>query len=326
MDRWKPLGLLGVLAAAAALLYWSAAANATTPAAQIPAECVAVNPELTRCLVWVDLATPTPTATQPPTATLTPLPTATPTRTPTTAPTATPAPSPTATPKPGRKPSPCVNISGQQNVIIEDLDIDASRCSPGQHGIIVYQSSNVTVRNVKISGTQTGINVLESSSVHISDAELLNTQRQLVIFDKSSQSSVRQVSGTWTSGGWDGISAYNSQDILIEANTVSGSTFDWGCAIIADGPAPNMRVTIRGNTVRDYANCGIGVANGSGHLVEENHVENVSNVGIYVWDQYSPQGDCFGITVRDNTVVDDNPWWNAGNCGSVALTGNSWQN
>jgi hypothetical protein len=219
-------------------------------------------------------------------------------------------------------------IQGEHNRVIENLDIGP--CSG--HGVLVYQSSNITIRNVRIHGMQTGINVLESSGVHISDSEIWNTQRQLVIFDKSSQSSVRRVTGYWTAGGWDGLSAYQSREITIEANSVSGGSLDSGCGIIIDGPAPNSGVTIRGNTVRDFVNCGIGVANGSGHVIEGNRVSNcrprsdgLDPSCIYIWDQYTPFGDCANVVFRNNTVADNKPFWAADNCSGVTLAGNSWQ-
>lgn len=54
-----------------------------------------------------------------------------------------------------------------------------------------------------------------------------------------------------------------------------------------------------------------------------------SNVGIYVWNQY-PTKACSGHTVARNRVLwlradgVPNPYWNAGNCGTIAGSGNVW--
>jgi hypothetical protein len=299
MNFWKPLAL--VEAGAVALIIGLPAAANSTEYVLKPGESVVVRAAV--------IATPTATASA---------------RAPSSEPTA----APTSPSGGSRMSSPCLNISNQSNRVIENLDIGP--CNG--HGILVYQSQNITIRNVRIRGTQTGINVLESSGVHISDSEITNTERQLVIFDKSSSSSVRRVIGGWTSGGWDGLSAYVSQNITFEGNTVSGGSLDSGCGIIVDGPAPNSGITIRGNTVRDFVNCGIGIANGSNHLIESNQVSNcrslsngTENSCVYVWDQYSPEGDCHTIAFRNNNVVDNKPFWSGGNCSNLTLSGNSWQ-
>lgn len=74
------------------------------------------------------------------------------------------------------------------------------------------------------------------------------------------------------------------------------------------------------------------IAGGSGHRMDDNVVigqpRPSANVGAYVWNQSS--GACSGLTAANNRVRwlrvygASNPYWNAGDCGTTAGTGNVW--
>jgi parallel beta-helix repeat protein len=274
-------------------------------------------------------STPTPTATPTATATATVVPpTSTPTPVPPTA-TATPTPSTTRITNPNGD---C--LVAQSNTVYENLEIGPC----GGHGIMVFNQTNVTIRNVRITnvgnvnGNAAGITVQQSTNVHISDSVITDTARQLVIFNNSNGGSARRVNvgvfDSWPNKvGWDGLSSYSSDNILFEGNEIRGGDLSAGCAVIVDGNGGDDNI-IRNNTVSHMRNCGIAIADGFRNVIEGNHISNLKggggDVGIYVWEQYAPTS-CADNIVRNNTVVHYNPFWNAGNCARTVITGNSWQ-
>jgi parallel beta-helix repeat protein len=283
--------------------------------------------------------TPTPTSTSTPTATPTATATATATSTATATPTSTRTPVPptaTATPTPSTR---ITNPNGDclvalSNTVYENLEIGPC----GGHGIMVFNQTNVTIRNVRITnvgnvnGNAAGITVQQSTNVHISDSVITDTARQLVIFNNSNGGSVRRVNvgvfDSWPNKvGWDGLSSYSSDNILFEGNEIRGGDLSAGCAVIVDGNGGDDNI-IRNNTVSHMRNCGIAIADGFRNVIEGNHVSALKggggDVGIYVWEQYAPTS-CADNIVRNNTVVHYNPFWNAGNCARTVITGNSWQ-
>lgn len=230
---------------------------------------------------------------------------------------------------------PCLSISANGQ-LVENVDIGPC----GTHGISMDRRTGVTIRNVTIRDTgNAGVNIHRSTDVVVEDSDILNTYRQSIIYDKSTGGVARRNLAGWDDGGgWDGISVYNSSDVLVEQNEVYGGRFASGCGLIFDGrgqtvggvsydpPADN---TFQDNLVLDFDNCGIGVASGSGNLVHSNVLVDVGNgvngnVGIYVWDFYDTLS-CDGNSVIDNQVDHDNPFYNPGDCTNSMVSGNSWQ-
>jgi len=246
-------------------------------------------------------------------------------------PTSVPAtPVPTATPPPASNgalvATPCFDIINQSNKVYENLSIGP--CS-GRDGIMIRNSSNITIRNVRITGAMTGIEVDDSNNITIDGLVNMNPtggipNGQHVQFDGSRDSVVRNSFGT--GAGEDGFSAYQSSNILFENNEANNGTSGSGCAFIADDGAQS--ITFRNNRADGNVNCGIGIAAGSNHVVEDNYLSNCKptpsdNACLYVWNQNG--GSCSNIIVRRNTVNDSNPYWDGGNCSNIQLSGNSWQ-
>lgn len=277
------------------------------------------------------------TATKTPSATATRSP-ATATRVPATAtasattppPTATPTTAPVAAPVTISNPSgPCLVVDGKQNVTLQNLVIGPC----GGEGIVIRNSSNVTISNVTVSRAVANISILSSTDVSVTDSTLKDPQGpkprgQQVIIDKSSRVTIARNTATFSGDGYqeDGINAYMSDQVMIDSNSVTGGNSTTGCGIMVDMGSTN--VTIRNNTVRHQANCGIGVAAGYNHLVEGNNVADygfagTGKVGIYVWNQ-SPD-PCHDITVRGNTVGPSNAFWGGGgNCANLVVVNNIW--
>jgi parallel beta-helix repeat protein len=229
----------------------------------------------------------------------------------------------------------CYEVIGKANVVIENIDVGPC----GKHGILVYGSSNVTIRNVRVRDAETGILVLESSNVGVGVATITNTSKQLVVYDKSNGGRVSGVNvglaDAWTTKvGWDGLSAYFSNNIVFEGNELRGGMLDTGCGIIIDGEGSGN--IVRGNVIANYVNCGIAVTDGTGNLVENNRISNciravgrpLDSCGIYVWEPpwYLPLGTCKGNVIRNNIIEGRGPfYWDGGTCTGTIVTGNSWQ-
>lgn len=259
--------------------------------------------------------------------------TTTPTPVPTSrTPLATATPRATATPTATSKPSTtysnptdaCLVIDGESNVVIDNVRVGPC----GREGIIIKNSRNVTLKNVRVSDSSTNIFVINSSDVTIQDSTLSNPQGpkprgQQILLELSDSINIQRNTLS-TTGGFqeDAINNYRSSNVLIEGNSITGGTSPTGCAILID--LDSDYATIRSNIIRHVPNCGIGISTGIGHLVENNDISDYGfagsgNVGMYVWNQYpSP---CRDIIIRNNKISKPNPFWNGNNCTNVVVTG-----
>jgi Right handed beta helix region len=277
------------------------------------------------------------TATAPPTAPSTvalPSPTAapanTPSDTPVPSPTLPPAPTLPTTPTPTTAPlatSDCI-VASTPGMVIEDVRI--VHC--GGVGIDV-EADNVTIRNVYLEGNITNVHFLGVSGGLIEDSTLVNPHFaddgyvQQVSLDKSSNITLRNNSMTCDRGPGSGcaqedaIGIFQSSNVLVEGNRITGGNSGSGCGVLVDDGA--RRVNVLRNVIRDQENCGIGIASGTDHVVEGNDIAIYNNVGIYVWNQYG--GECARVLVRDNKVTGTRPWWNGDNCSQITLDGNNFE-
>jgi hypothetical protein len=199
----------------------------------------------------------------------------------------------------------------------------------GEEGIDI-RASGVVVRNVTIFNAETAIRVHETSGVLIENNTLRDPRnsgggfvQQISVDDASDvriRGNVLTCGGASTCAQEDAIGIFRSSNVIVEGNSIAGGNSESGCGVLADHGA--LRVTIRGNTIRNQANCGVGIANGTDHLVEGNDIAIYGNVGIYVWNQYG--GQCSRVTVRNNVVAGSNPWWNGDNCSQLVITGNNF--
>jgi hypothetical protein len=133
----------------------------------------------------------------------------------------------------------------------------------------------------------------------------------------------------------DQINIYKSSHILVARNYVRGGDSDSGCGILlSDAAPPGHHNIAEDNILIRTAQCGVGVAGGTHHIVRRNKIldpslpGNLGNVGIYVWMCCSAKPPCSGHTVIDNIVSNkrpdgqENPFWNGSNCGAITMSGN----
>jgi hypothetical protein len=91
-------------------------------------------------------------------------------------------------------------------------------------------------------------------------------------------------------------------------------------------------VLVEKNIFVNAGQVGIGIASGQDIIVRNNvmfqEAAPKSNVGIYVWNQYS--NPCSNHTIENNRVrymqPDGSPngFWDGGNCTGVTVSGNNW--
>lgn len=274
--------------------------------------------------------------TAPPSPTLSATPTAPPTATPPSTGTPAPFPSATATPAPSVYTKvPCFDAFNVSNRVYEWLEIGPC---PDRIAVFVYASTNLTFRHVIIHSAQAGIYALESSGIVVENSLIEDPigpwsttfHASCIQYDKVRGGRITGVvckAGLGEPG--DLINLYMTSDTTVEWSDVSGGTHQAGCGIILDGVgSANVRNTIRNNNVSHMVNCAIGVASGTDHVVSGNHAtdrdDNATNAYIYVWLPPWYTGPCGNISITDNIAPVPNPFWDAGNCRPITISGNSW--
>ena len=146
--------------------------------------------------------------------------------------------------------------------------------------------------------------------------------------------------GTTTSPPEDSINLYQSTNTLVDSNYVTGGLdattpgsggcqSPSGCGILgADYQTTSS--TITGNIVVNTGQCGIGMGNGTDHVVTNNKVINLNpnsggNTAIYIWNQYASA--CGPVLLSGNVATElrssgyASGFWNGGGCAPVTCDG-----
>ena len=262
---------------------------------------------------------------------------------------------------PPRETSGPIEISGEANVVIENLHIS----NPDGMCVEVTASSNVTIRNSTIgpcgdeavylsdvdgavvsgnyiTDTGNGVLVHRSESVRVDENAFVYAGRNFVQFDKvngpgSSISGNRGQNDLGGSNAEDLISLFKSNGttsspIMVVGNHLrNGGPSDSGSGIMM-GDAGGSHQVVEGNVLVNPGQVGIGVASGTDMTIRGNRVYGSdvswSNTGVYVWNQY--ESACGNVEVADNQVNwtaaagHSNAWWSGGGCGDVSVHGNDW--
>jgi len=253
-----------------------------------------------------------------------------------------------------------IYVSGESNVVIENLHISNS----DGDCVVVTQASNVTIRNstigpcggeavylsdvdnASVSGnyiasTSNGIVVHRSNSIRVDGNAFVNAGRNFVQFDKvngagSSISGNRGQNELGGSNAEDLISLFESNGtasspIRVVGNHLrNGGPSDSGTGILLGDGGGSFQL-VEGNILVDPGQVGIGVASGTNMTVRGNQIYGSatywSNTGLYVWNQYD---SCDDIEVSGNQVNwtaaagHSNGWWNGGGCSNLNVYGNDW--
>jgi hypothetical protein len=239
-------------------------------------------------------------------------------------------------------------VNSSSNVSICNCYIHDS----ANNGVQIQSSSAVTVQGNRMERVMTGVYAVQCGSGgirilgnYVQDVQGPLPRGQLVQFDN-----VIQGSGTASiiaynyainymgqSTPEDMINIYESQGtaatpILVEGNFLSGDPVHGsqgksssGSGIMI-GDAGGNYLTARNNILLSPGQVGIGIPSGSNVMVAGNMImglqSNVSNIGMYAWNQYS--GTPGPVTVLDNTIAwkessgAENDWWAGGGFTSIA--------
>jgi hypothetical protein len=266
---------------------------------------------------------------------------------------------PGITPPPPRQSSGPIYISGESNVVIENLHIS----NPDGVCVYVSGSSDVVIKNstigpcgdeavyltdvdsVQVYGnyiTDTGNGVLvhRSDSIAVDGNAFVNAGRNFVQFDKvngagSSISGNRGQNELGGSSAEDLINLYQSNGtasspIRIVGNYLrNGGPSDYGSGIMLGDEGGSHQIA-QGNVLVDPGQVGIGVAGGDNMKVLDNLIYSSaqpwSNVGIFAWD-FSV--GCGSVEISGNQIDwtaaggYSNGFWNGGGC-DLSMYNNDW--
>jgi hypothetical protein len=226
----------------------------------------------------------------------------------------------------------CIRIRRSTEIVIRNAVIGPC----GGRAILIQDSRQVVVETSKLTDTSAGVYALDSSAISVTDNVITNAGRNPIQYDKVTLagnvvSGNRIINIEGSSHTEDSINIYQSggtgaSPLLVEDNLVfnGGSSLSGSGILVGDNGGSHT--IVRGNTLINPGQAGIGVAGGKDISVVDNIVYSESfpwsNVGIYVWDQYETQ--CTAVEVTDNTIQwlnsqgIVNALYDAGNCGAVS--------
>jgi hypothetical protein len=225
-----------------------------------------------------------------------------------------------------------------------DVTVTDSLVSGTTRAIYGWNVKGFTVSNVSVADSGSGVVAVDSSQVVVEFSTFTNAGRNFVQFDKVNGAGNRVVGNVGEnviggSNAEDFISIYkssgtSSDPLLVSGNRLrNGGPSKSGSGIMV-GDAGGSHIVVSDNILVNPGQVGIGVASGTNVRILNNRVYSDSfawsNVGIYVWNQYSTA--CSSIEVSGNQVRwlnasgNSNGGWNNGNCGTVAgWSNNDWQ-
>ena len=213
----------------------------------------------------------------------------------------------------------------------------------GVIAIRIENCTNVTISSVDFINVAEGVYALNSSNIRIIDSRYSNitgpaqprTGANVANFVQFNNVAGGLIARNKGKGGdtEDIVSVYQSDHVTVEDNHFEGTNWTSGSGsgiALSDGGG-SYNVAQR-NILVNPGQVGIFIAGGTNNKIVDNIIigqqRTKSNVGVYVWNQSA--APCSGHTVSGNRVLwrraDGllNPYWNAGNCGSVAGSGNVW--
>lgn len=260
-----------------------------------------------------------------------------------------------------------IAYDGVSNITLSELDISnpngnairlkncdnitIQRCKIGSslgNGIDLLNCTNITILDCRMDNVATGVYAVNSETIKVSHIEVTNVngpfpRGQLVQFNNVNGTGNRinynvVENPVGTSGQEDAINLYISNGtandpIQVIGNWIRGGGPSNSGGGILLGDNGGSYCVVKDNILVNPGQYGIGVSSGTNIEVANNKVYSAqhpyTNVGIYVWNQYST--NCASIIVKDNEVNWTNMngvlngGWNNGNCGNVTgWSTNNW--
>jgi hypothetical protein len=130
----------------------------------------------------------------------------------------------------------------------------------------------------------------------------------------------------------DSVNFGQTNNFTVRDSYIRGGHSSSGCGVIADDGANGAQFL--NNTLVDTGQCGIGIADGTTHVIDSNRILNRTpvsgggNTAIYIWKQYG--GACGPVTLSNNTAAEVqsssnyNSYWNGGGCTPLTMISNTW--
>ena len=240
---------------------------------------------------------------------------------------------------------PCLNGSGVTNIRITNNKIGPCGPTDTGVGINLYQASGIRVDHNSFDDIASALYVIQGGNDIVFEQNYATRIRgpmprgQMVQFNAVRGSGHKvmcnvsdQTTPAYKIGPEDHISMYASggtptSPIDVAYNKIrGGGPSQTGGGMLA-GDTGSDNITLRDNILIHPGQYGIAIAGGHNIRLLRNRVYSRtvfpwSNIGAYVWSQYG--ASCSGNEVRGNHVFYigrngvPNPYWNAGNCGTVA--------
>jgi Right handed beta helix region len=254
-----------------------------------------------------------------------------------------------------------VSITGGAGISIFDSYIHPETQSPGccdhNDGVYAIETSDLRIQGNVIAYGESNIEVQGGTSVTVIGNFLLNPRapfprgqnfqcwshgpkgtgprcRNVTVSNNYAVSSTDTEKYLYPDNGEDSINFGQSDGVVADNNFIVGGHSNSGCGLIADKGTNNAQ--FRNNRLLDTGQCGIGISDGSNHLVENNKVLNrtpvpgAGNQGIYVWQSYKDKGNCSSVRVSNNISIALKPdgsktgFWKGKGCDPVTLENNVW--
>jgi hypothetical protein len=213
-----------------------------------------------------------------------------------------------------------------------------------QGNVIAYGESNIEITNGTNGATILGnfllnprgpyprgqnVQALDSSNITVLENYLLSSTSRSYIYPENQE---------------DAINIYDSNTFTVKNNYITGGHSASGCGIVID--YQSNYGNILSNILANTGQCGIGVADGVGHVIDSNKILNLTpvvspdagNVALYVWKRSSKNrlgcggsNPSYQIRVSNNVADELKPdgvthsgWWNGGGCDPIMLVSNTW--
>jgi hypothetical protein len=251
-----------------------------------------------------------------------------------------------------------VVISGGNGINIYDSYIHpetlSSGCCDHNDGVFAVETANLLIQGNVIAYGESNIEVLGGTNITVTGNFLLNPRgpyprgqnfqawsygtkarsRNVTVSNNYALDSTDADKFLYPENGEDLINFGQTDGIVADDNFITGGHSKSGCGLIADRGANHAQ--FRGNRLLDTGQCGIGIADGSNHVVENNKVLNRTaipgggNQGIYVWQGYKENGSCSSVRVANNISIAVKPdgsktgFWKGDGCDPLTEENNVW--
>jgi len=245
-----------------------------------------------------------------------------------------------------------VNISGSRKIQIFDSYIHPETLSPGccdhNDGVLIQKASAIIIQGNVIAYGESNIEASYGvADLVVNGNFLLNprgpfprgqnaqawTSSNIVVRNNYTLSSRNTQIYLYPDHQEDSINFGIGTGFIAQSNYITGGQSPSGCGLIADDGANSVQFT--GNSLVDTGQCGIGLASGTGQVVDHNRILNrnpvpgAGNTALYVWSQYKGVA-CGPVTISNNIATEvradgsQSGYWNGGGCEPVTQSGNTW--